>query len=416
MKRRFFISSLTILLGLLPMLTAQMENSPSAIRVSSLLGWLGGGLLSASLLLMVREPALTAWFGGLERMYRWHHWFGTLGYIAVLAHVIALAVPNLFHDPTLAWPSIAPWKLGWSGILGWLSLLGFMAGLAGTFMMHLRYSLWRFLHAALAVAVILGIAHIAITRGFSLSAGLIFLLTAIALAWRFLRTNRGIDSRPYEVTSVTHLSNDIAEVTFRPLATPLIITPGQFVMIAFFEGPHYRGCGEYHPLTISNIENDNRITVTVKALGDCTKNIQSLRPGVATRIQGPYGVFLADRASRPEVWIAGGIGITPFMAVLRASVVKQSTVLIYTYRNAHDTPYLDELAVISERESLLEYYPLVVQKDISPVIEILRSISDLDIRHIYLCGPPPMVTDITSWLHERDVQSSRIHTESYDLR
>ena len=405
-----------MLVGVLPLLSALATEPRAAMQSAGLLGWLGAGLLSASLLLMVREPAFAAWFGGLERMYRWHHALGTLGYVALLAHVLALAAALLPESPAAAWRAVAPWTQDWTGIAGWLALVGLMAGLAGTFAMRLPYTFWRRLHLSLAAAVVLGLAHVVAVSGFSASAGLAVTPALVAIAWRLLRADRGMSARPYEVVTVSRPARDIVEVTLRPLGAPLSIAPGQFVMGAFFEGPRYRGCGEYHPFTVSGIGQGGLLTVTIKALGDCTRDIQALERGVAARIQGPYGAFLTGRPPVPELWIAGGIGITPFMAVLRSHAITRPTTLIYAFQDARDTAYLEEIEFLAKAQPLLQYHPLAIQDDIRPIDALLETIPDLGTRQAYLCGPPPMVAAVMSRLRERGLQSDRIHTERYDLR
>jgi predicted ferric reductase len=95
----------------------------------------------------------------------------------------------------------------------------------------------------------------------------------------------------WEVNAVSHPSEHIMEVVLRPLAKPVRVAQGQFVSAAFFEGPHFRDCGEFHPYTISKAAEDGSLSLSVKASGDCTRHIQSLEPGVVVRLQGPYGIF-----------------------------------------------------------------------------------------------------------------------------
>lgn len=416
MRHQLLGPSAALLIAVLPSLAALTAETGMSAQPGALLGWLGSGLLSVSLLLMVREPAVAAWYGGLDRMYRWHHAFGTLGYVALLGHAVAVAAPILRGEPALAWHVFVPWGQGWAGLLGWLALLGLMAGLATTFVIRLPYSVWRLLHAMLAIAVLLGIGHVVAIKGLSPGAGFLAVAVAIAIVWRFLRADHGMGAWPYEVRAVSHPAPDTAEVTLRPLAGALATAPGQYVMGAFFDGPHYRGCGEYHPFTVSGVGEGGALIITIKALGDCTRSIQALEPGVAARIQGPFGTFLGQRAPAPEVWIAGGIGITPFMAALRGDAVRRPTLFIYAHRDAADAAYLDEIAILAGRQPLLDYRPLVLQEDVAPIHALLDSIPDLSARHAYLCGPLPLVAAVERQLRERGMPASSIHTESYDLR
>lgn len=405
-----------LVLAVLPALSA-VPPAPYTMAVSGAwLGWLGAGSLAVSLILMVREPVFAAWFGGLERMYRWHHALGTVGYALVLAHPLALAAQFLPRDPQSAWRILSPVAQSWNVGLGWLALLGLMAGLAVTFARRLRYGLWRPLHAAVGVGVMLGIAHVVAVGGWAISAWLLIAPASLALGWRVWRADRGGAARPYEVAAVSHPSRRLTEVTLRPLATPLPVAPGQFVMVAFFEGPHYCGCGEYHPFTAGHTAPDGALTVGIKELGDCTRHIQSLEAGVAARVQGPYGTFLADRPDAPELWIAGGVGVMPFLAALRAGPAARSTEFIYLSRELRDAAYLDELNGYAAGQSLLHVRPLVMQEDPAPLFSVLATVSDLPARHAYLCGPPPLITAVTKWLRQHGTPQSHIHFERLDFR
>lgn len=408
--------ALVLALAALPALMVSPIVPRTLAGAGAWLGWLGSGLVSASLLLMVREPSVAAWFGGLDRMFRWHHMLGTCGYVALLLHPLAIAGQSLPADPVAAWRTLSPFTQSLPGLLGWAALAGLMAGLASTFAVRLRYSLWRKLHAMLGIGALAGIAHLLAVRGFSASAWPVIVPAMLALGWRVLRADLGGSARPYEVSAVANLSGRIVEATLKPLAAPIHIEPGQFVMAAFFEGPNYRGCGEYHPYTVSGAAPDGALTLSIKALGDCTRNIQSLEPGVAVRVQGPYGTFLVDRIDAPELWVAGGIGITPFLALLRAGPVARPIEFIYAYREAADAPHLAELAGYSASQALLRFHPLALQENLTPLFELLGTLPGLAARHVYLCGPPPLVDAITRQLCLHGVPQRQIHFENFDFR
>ena len=114
-----------------PLLFDAAQRSGSPPGWSSSFAWLGCGLLGASLLLMVREPAVARAFGGLERMYRWHHVLGTVAYALLLAHPHAVAAQRLPLGADAAWRALGPAGAGLSVWLGWISLLGLMAVFGG---------------------------------------------------------------------------------------------------------------------------------------------------------------------------------------------------------------------------------------------------------------------------------------------
>ena len=216
--------------------------------------------------------------------------------------------------------------------------------------------------------------------------------------------------------SVSRIASKTTEIALSPLAAPLTVAPGQFVMAAFFEGPHYRGCGEFHPYTVCDPRGNGSLVLAVKALGDCTSKIQSLEEGVAARVQGPYGEFLAGTSRSPSLWIAGGIGVTPFVAKLRAGDLKAPTELIYTYRSPEAAAYVAELREHAGRQALFGLRTLVVGDDPHPVFVLFNDVQDLSSREVYISGPPLFVRAIVEELHSRGISRSHMHFERFDFR
>ncbi|MDG0027306.1 ferric reductase-like transmembrane domain-containing protein [Trinickia sp. Y13] len=378
--------------------------------------WIGTGLLTTTTVLMVREPHLTHALGGLEHCYRWHHRAGVAAYFALLAHPLALAMDGVAESPHVAWESLAPWLQAWPVWLGWCALVLLMIGLATTFAPQLSYRRWRGLHTLLGVGTLLAFSHVGVLLGHTAPSLGILGLGVFALAWRVVVSNLGLAARPYRVTAVTHPTGATIEATVSPCATPLAVAPGQFVLAAFGDGPHFHGCGEYHPFTVSRIEAAHQLRLTVKALGQCSQRLQTLEPGVLVRLQGPFGSFLSDIADGPELWIAGGIGVTPFIATLRAQPRNQPTTLIYLYRAAADAAFLDELSQLAANDSKFE---LLAQAtgDLPPNPEpLLAKVTHLPDRRVYLCGPPAMVDTLVQKLLELRVSPRSIHYEHFDFR
>lgn len=268
----------------------------------------------------------------------------------------------------------------------------------------------------LVVAIALGFGHIWTVSGFSVSLAAALLPAVIPVGWRLLRADRSGDTLPYEVSAVNHPAKHITEVNLRPLAKPISIAPSQFVRAAFFEGSHFQGCGDFHPYTVSHIAKDGGLTLSIKALGDCTRHIQLIEPGVAVRLQGSYGNFLLTRPIAPEIWIAAGIGLTPFLALLRSQPVTQHTDMIYVHRESERVPYEEELQMFATNQSLLHFNSLPMTNDLTPLFMQLESIDKLNMKQVYLCGPPPFMTKVTQWLRKRDMHRQQIHFEQFDFR
>jgi predicted ferric reductase len=96
--------------------------------------------------------------------------------------------------------------------------------------------------------------------------------------------------------------------------------PGQFAFVTSHasEGAHpYTIGSSWHP-------QNPRITFIVKELGDYTRCLrENLHVGHTVRIEGPYGCFTFDDGRAHQIWIGGGIGITPFIARMKHMALEQ---------------------------------------------------------------------------------------------
>ncbi len=393
-------------------LWAYPEGPLSARTFGILLGWTGCGLLLSSLGLMLREPRLARRLGGLENMYRWHHRTGMAAYVALLAHPLLLAADALPARPMEAWETLSPFSESWPVWSGWLSLAMLMAGLGITFMPRLAYRIRRPLHAALGVAVLVGLIHLFLL-GIDEPVLPIFTVAAALFGWRLVREDWGLGAHPYVTTEVTRITDGVVEVALKPLGNPLDVGFGQFVLVAFGAGPHFRGCGEFHPFTVSALDDGGVIRIAVKALGDCTRHIQSIEPGVSTRVEGAFGSFLADRPRTPQLWIAGGIGLTPFLAALRGGQLVAPTTLIYLYRTEADAPFVSELRRLAASAPLLTLISIATG-EAPPEPETLLSDDLGGDWECHLCGPPPMIDGFVRALRQRGVGIRRMHFESFE--
>ena len=117
----------------------------------------------------------------------------------------------------------------------------------------------------------------------------------------------------YRVESVKAINDRVVAIEMAPRGRAMRFSPGQFVFVQFFQ----RGIStEAHPFSVSSTPEDGRLRIVVKALGDYTSRLPALRRGAVARIEGPFGKFSHHNCpNRKQVWIAGGIGITPFLSM-----------------------------------------------------------------------------------------------------
>ncbi len=388
------------------------EGGATARQIGIVLGWLGCGMLLASLFLALREPRLAALLGGLEHMYAWHHRLGMAAYIALLAHPLLLAGASLPHAPKEAWELLSPFSESWPVWTGWLSLTLLMAGLGATFSPRLAYRVRRPVHAALGVAAPIGLVHL-LLLGIDEPVEPILLASVALLAWRFVREDWGLGAHPYVVRSVAPAGANAVEVSLAPLGEPISMRPGQFALVAFQSNRRFKGCNEFHPFTVSSIDGASAFRVAVKALGDCTRRIQGIEAGVPARVVGAFGNFLEDPSPAQQFWIAGGIGLTPFLSLLRAGRLDRPTTLVYLFRTEAEALFVAELRSLAERLPLLTLRLTPTGDDNLDPARVLPASSEIAQGEFWLCGPPPMIEKFARFLRRNGIANRLMHFENF---
>ena len=146
--------------------------------------------------------------------------------------------------------------------------------------------------------------------------------------------------------------------------------------------------------------------------------LKSLPPGAKLELKGPRGVMtLHEERSRAAVFIAGGIGITPFMSMLRQAAhdrLDRPLLLLCSNRRPEDTPFLAELHDL-ERQSG-SFRLLARMTDLDGFVDeatIKRFVGDAAAPVYYLAGPPAMVEAMKKLLRAAAVGDADVRSEQF---
>jgi predicted ferric reductase len=144
--------------------------------------------------------------------------------------------------------------------------------------------------------------------------------------------------------------------------------------------------------------------------------MQTVGPGVPVRIQGAFGSFLAERSCAPQLWVAGGVGITPFVARLRDRPLDRQTRLLYLYRTEEDAAFLPEIRAIAATNPQLSFRGVATGDGVPDLDLILPDAEALAEHECYLCGPPAMVASVEAALQQRGITPRYLHLENFEFR
>lgn len=374
-------------------------------------------MMTVTVVLSTRARRLEDLFGGLDRMYQVHRVVGVSAAFLALMHFFA--VPKELPsgaDPTAN--SLIP-----SVPLGILGLILLAIGLFLALNKKIGYSRWRPAHKAMGLVYLIIIGHFMAAPPALLdhaSPSVLFLTGAAAIGlpalfYSLFGLNRR-GARAFTIEAVNPLER-ATELVLKPVDKLFDFRPGQFAFVEV-QG---KGWNEAHPFTISSPPGESRLRFTVKALGDWTRKLRTeLQPGGTVLVRGPYGRFDSARAGTNQVWIAGGIGLTPFLSTLRAMTPgdPRRITFVYAARNEDEAIFLDELKTRSAELGNVDLIPLFSDHgDFARVDDLKQRLAaPLSAYDYFLCGPKPMVNGLMADLRKAGVSRAHIHTEAFEFR
>jgi predicted ferric reductase len=410
-------------------LKLDLENS-TVTQLGVNCALVGFMLLSMQFVLTARLSWIEAPFG-LDLVIRFHRATALLIVALLCAHALLIASDQ-------DWPLLtrlhAPWYI-WAGRIALVLLTVQVAMALFRSVVRLSYEQWRRVHNTIALTILaLGFIHgISAGDDFKSAVGLIVWAVAPTLALAAWLHNRVIRPhqlarRPFRVHSVRLESPRIWTVTLdTPMGRPFHFLPGQFQFLRLL-GSNVPA--EEHPFTIaSGSSRAGRISLTIKACGDFTTLIDQIRVGDRATVHGPFGRFSHDL--HPDegdmVFVAGGVGITPLMSMLRAMHDRRESrrmTLIYASRELDDFIFTPELIAMEQGQ-----YPalkvIYVVSQPPPwwsgetgrvdARRLEQWCGGLEDKSFYLCCPSRMTAELIRGLRHLRVNPGRIHCDYFSL-
>jgi len=430
-----FWLALYLAVALSPLLLMLMPPTPAgrtfSTELSAALGFIGLAQMGLQFVLIARFRPVTEPYG-IDIILQYHRQIGLVSLALVSGHAVIV----IGERPALLGSLSAPGGGRTALVTGLASIVAFMllAGLSlGRQRVGLGYEAWRVSHTLLGLLMLgLAAAHVVEVGHYVNSGWKRFLWVAFAalmaavLGYLRLVQPLLLRSRPYRVVGVEPDRGRTWILAMEPDGHPgMRLLPGQFAWIKLGDSAYNL---QEHPFSFSSsAEAPERLELGIKELGDFTARIGETPLDTRAYLDGPHGSMSIDRyPAAGYVFIAGGIGITPIVSMLRTMADRgdrRPARLIYADDAWENMPFRDEIEALARRIALdvvwvLESPPEGWQGETGWVTaELLeRHLPDERIeRHFFICGPNPMIRSVESSLHGLGIPSRRIEAERFTL-
>lgn len=415
--------------GGLSVLGGASGDLTAAGELTALLGTYGA---LVQLVLMSRSPWLEQLFG-LDGLAAWHRRLGFSTVVLICAHVVCTTAGYALGDGRSL--------LGETGTLVTTYPYMLMATAATALLLlvavssmrfarrRLEHETWQFIHVYVYLAIALAFGH-QLAVGSDLSddpvaraywSALYVVAGGLILLFRVGHPLQLALRHELRVASVVPEAGGVASVYIEGRRLDrLQARAGQYFLWRFLARDRW---WRAHPFSLSAVPTERSLRITVKAVGNGSRDVHRLMPGTRVFVDGPFGRFTARRLQRSGIlFIAGGIGVTPVRALLEELPAgKRGVILIYRVRRHED------LALIREIEELARARRAVLHviigdpgsrelpRDPLAPQQLQHLVPDVRHREVFVCGPAGMMAVVRGSLERLHVPNAQVHYERFAL-
>lgn len=356
-------------------------------------------------------------FIGLDKIIRFQKKFSYFVAFFVICHPIFFILANGFNKDFII-PNFVyiPLTLG---VIAMYIFIGVM--IASKLYKMISYKVWQYIHILTYVLFFFALYHAYNAGSNSEVLTIPYSITLIAIIIGIVyRTQYKLKARKnnkFKVKSINQETYDTFTITIDGQKD---FQAGQFFFLRLNKNRLYAR----HPFTISSAPG-NDMSFTVKLAGRFTQTAKELKVGDEIIVDGPFGNFI-PKPKKNLVFIAGGVGITPFMSILRDRVAKniyQNITLIYGSKTESDIIFKKEIGSIY-KPWFKKVYLLsnIDEKDVLPVDcekgFICKDVLDKYVKDVknslyYICGPEIMKDNAKKLLKKKGVPDGQVFVEDF---
>ncbi len=397
-------------------------------------GVLAIGAMSFAMILAMRPVLIESYLGGLDKSYRLHRWFGISAAAFGVAHYLAVQAPKWLPSNAPRGPRQArvmetvplfrffQEQRGFAESIATLALVALLLLVALALIKRFPYRLFARSHRLLALVFAVLVVHGVILMPFDYWRSpigpvlLLLMLGGVAASIGSLTRRVGFTHRAAaSIASFTrHEENRVLQVELLLSNAWAGHEAGQFAFVTFdaHEGAH--------PFTIaSDWRGDGYMQLLIKELGDYTRALPTLLTvGSAVTVEGPYGRFNFRGAPRRQIWVGGGIGVTPFIARLHelARMPDGKSVDLFYSTREPDAAFVQQL----QHDADAAHVPLHVMVEATDgfltVAHIRESVPDSASADVWFCGPSTFGHILEADFRAGGLARTDFHQELFEIR
>jgi predicted ferric reductase len=432
-KRLFWF--VVILLAIIPVLLLIINSSgkfsdydSASHTLGQIAGLIGMTLFAITFILPTRMKFIEDAFGGLDKVYRVHSIIGGTALILILFHPLLLVFKFIPESVNLAARYLLP-SIYWSVNFGIIALVGMILLICFTLYTRMKYNKWKFSHRFLGIVFMLAVLHIFLVRGtisqddifngYYIYVAIVSIIGLSGFIYSTLFRDRIASHALYKIKSLNKLGENIYEIILSPSVNKALnYKAGQFVFVRF----NNKKLGEEpHPFSIASTSNNPLLKIIIKGLGDFTTRLSDLNVGDEVNVEGPYGRFNYEKGGEEQIWVAGGIGITPFIGmseeIANNPQLGKKVELYYTVKCPKDLIYLNKFKELESRSNNFRVIPWISDEKGFIRLENIGSMSkNLSNKEFFICGPQTLKDCITNDLINLGISKDKIHQEEFGFK
>ena len=398
----------------------------SITSISRLAALTGSYFALVGLVFVARIPWIERSVGH-DKLVVWHRKLGPWSLYLIFFHVFLVGLGYAGGDRISTGSELwrmtlkYPWMIPADFAFGLMMLAGVTSYKKARAKMS--YETWWTIHLYTYLAIGLSFMHQVLTGpmfiGHPLNKAywtfLYFAAAAIIILWRFLIPTVRSLRHNLRVEQVVVEGPGVVSIIMKGRGLDRLgAQGGQFFSWRFISRGQW---WMSHPYSLSAAPTKQYMRVTVKDLGDASSDVINLKPGTRVYFEGPYGTFVASRATRGHVTlIGGGVGITPLRALLEEFDPTMEIDVLFRASTEEDLVLRKELDRLADARGARVHY-LVGSRKIHPmnakyITKFVPAFQDSD---VYVCGPTPLVDAVREAAESCGIPKNRFHDEAFEF-